>query len=138
RNPLADPFVFGLSGGAALGTALVVVLSGTAVGAAAMSAASFLGLVPVQLAAVGGAMAAALLVFSLGRSRGQLEPTRALLVGVVFNSFASAGVLSVEAIWKPEQPQAVLLWLSGTLGYEALPLLAGAGAALLVPGLILV
>jgi len=138
RNPLADPFVFGLSGGAAIGTAVVVAASGTSVGAAAMSAASLTGLLPAQLAAVAGAMAAALLVFALGRARGRLEPTRALLVGVVFNSFASAVVLSVEAILKPEQTQAVLLWLSGTLGYEALPLLAGAGVALLVPALVLV
>ena len=138
RNPLADPFVFGLSGGAAIGTAIVVAASGTAVGAAALSAASFVGLLPAQLAAVAGAMAAALLVFALGRARGQLEPTRALLVGVVFNSFASAVVLSVEAVLQPEQTQAVLLWLSGTLGYEALPLLAGAGVALLAPALVLI
>src|SRR5207237_2930137 len=85
-----------------------------------------------------GAMAAALLVFTLGRARGQLEPSRALLVGVVFNSFASALVLSVEAIVRPEQTQAVMLWLSGTLGYEAMPLLAGAGIALLVPALLLI
>lgn len=138
RNPLADPFVFGLSGGAAIGTSIVVAASGTAVGAAAMSAASFVGLVPAQVAAVAGAMAAALFVFALGRSRGQLEPTRALLVGVVFNSFASAVVLSMESILQPEQTQAVLLWLSGTLGYEAMPLLAGAGIALLVPVLVLI
>jgi iron complex transport system permease protein len=138
RNPLADPFVFGLSGGAAVGTAIAVAASGTAVGAAAMSAVSFLGLLPAQIAAVAGAMTAALFVFALGRSRGQLEPTRALLVGVVFNSFASAVVLSMESILQPDQTQAVLLWLSGTLGYEAMPLLAGAGVALLVPALILV
>lgn len=138
RNPLADPFVFGLSGGAAIGTAIVVAASGTAVGAAAMSAASFVGLVPAQIAAVAGAMVAALFVYTLGRSRGQLEPTRALLVGVVFNSFASAVVLSVESILQPEQTQAVLLWLSGTLGYEAMPLLAGAGVALLAPVLVLI
>src|SRR5204863_9469024 len=71
-------------------------------------------------------------------SRGQLEPTRALLVGVVFNSFASAVVLSMESILQPDQTQAVLLWLSGTLGYEAMPLLAGAGIALLVPALVLI
>lgn len=133
RNPLADPFVFGLSGGAALGTAGVVLATGTTLGAAATTAASLLGLLPAQLAAVAGAMGAALLVFALGRARGQLEPTRALLVGVVFNSFASALVLAAEAILAPEQTQAVLLWLSGTLGYESLPVLAGAGAALLVP-----
>ncbi|HUJ25584.1 MAG TPA: iron chelate uptake ABC transporter family permease subunit, partial [Myxococcales bacterium] len=44
----------------------------------------------------------------------------------------------VEAVLKPEQTQAVLLWLSGTLGYEAMPLLAGAGVALLVPALVLI
>ena len=74
RNPLADPFVFGLSGGAAIGTAAVTVASGTAVGAAALSAASWLGLLPAQLAAVAGALLAAFFVFTLGRARGQLEP----------------------------------------------------------------
>jgi ABC-type Fe3+-siderophore transport system permease subunit len=138
RNPLADPFVFGLSGGAALGTALVVIASGTALGSAASSAASFAGMLPAQFAAVAGAMAAALLVYGLGRARGQLEPTRALLVGVVFNSFASALVLAVEAVLRPDQTQAVLLWLSGTLGYESMPLLAGAGVALIVPIAVLV
>ena len=134
RNPLADPFVFGLSGGAAIGTAAAVAFSGTALGAAAMGAASFVGLLPAQLAAVAGALAAALLVFTLGRARGQLDPTRALLVGVVFNSFASAVVLSVEAVLQPEQTQAVLLWLSGTLGYEAMPLLAPVLALIVLAG----
>ncbi|HZX94653.1 MAG TPA: iron ABC transporter permease [Myxococcales bacterium] len=138
RNPLADPFVFGLSGGAAIGTAVVTIAGGTALGTAALSAASWFGLLPSQLAAVAGALVAAFFVFTLGRARGQLEPTRALLVGVVFNSFASAVVLSVEAVLRPEQTQAVMLWLSGTLGYEAMPLLAGAGVSLLVPAAVLV
>jgi iron complex transport system permease protein len=138
RNPLADPFVFGLSGGAAIGTAVVAIASGTALGTAASSAASMLGLLPAQLASVAGAMAAAMLVYTLGRARGQLEPTRALLVGVVFNSFASALVLSAEAILRPEQTQAVMLWLSGALGYEPMPLLGAAGIALLVPVLALI
>src|SRR5207237_542180 len=46
RNPLADPFVFGLSGGAAIGIAIVTVASGSAIGAAAASAASFAGVLP--------------------------------------------------------------------------------------------
>jgi iron complex transport system permease protein len=138
RNPLADPFVFGLSGGAAIGSAVVVVATGTSLGAFAASAASFLGLLPAQLASVAGAMGAALLVFALGRARGQLEPTRALLVGVVFNSFASALVLSVQAILRPEDTQAVMLWLSGSLGYESVSLLGAAGLALLLPMVVLV
>jgi len=137
RNPLADPFVFGLSGGAAIGAALAVAAGGTVVGTATVSAASWLGLLPAQFAAVLGALAASLLVVTLGRSRGQLRPERALLVGVVFNSFASALVLSLEAILAPEKTQAVLLWLSGTLGYETAPVLSAAGVSVLLPALAL-
>ena len=137
RNPLADPFVFGLSGGAAIGAALAVAAGGTVVGTVTVNAASWLGLLPAQLAAVLGALAASLLVVTLGRSRGQLRPERALLVGVVFNSFASALVLSLEAILAPEKTQAVLLWLSGTLGYETAPVLSAAGVSVLLPALVL-
>src|SRR5205814_9346067 len=137
RNPLADPFVFGLSGGAAIGAALAVAAGGTVVGTATVAAASWAGLLPAQLAAVLGALAAALLVVALGRSRGQLRPERALLVGVVFNSFASALVLSLEAILAPEKTQAVLLWLSGTLGYETGPVLSAAAVSVLLPALVL-
>jgi iron complex transport system permease protein len=137
RNPLADPFIFGLSGGAAIGAALAVAAGGTVVGTVTVAAATWVGLLPAQLAAVLGALAAALLVVALGRSRGQLRPERALLVGVVFNSFASALVLSLEAILAPEKTQAVLLWLSGTLGYETGPVLSAAGVSVLVPALVL-
>jgi iron complex transport system permease protein len=137
RNPLADPFVFGLSGGAAIGAALAVAAGGTVVGTATVAAAGWVGLLPAQLAAVFGALAAALLVVALGRSRGQLRPERALLVGVVFNSFASALVLSLEAILAPEKTQAVLLWLSGTLGYETGPVLSAAGVSVLLPTVVL-
>jgi len=129
RNPLADPFIFGLSGGAALGSALLAVVAP----AAAVGVASLLGLVPQQAAACAGAFAAALLVFTLGRSRGQLLPERALLLGVVFNSFASAVVIAVQALVRPERTQQMLLWLSGTLGYETRSVLVSAGLAVMLP-----
>ncbi len=129
RNPLADPFVFGLSGGAALGSALVAVIAP----AAAASAASLLGLVPQQVAACAGAFGAAVMVFTLGRVRGQLNPERALLLGVVFNSFASAVVIAAQALLRPERTQQMLLWLSGTLGYETPPVLIAAGLAVMLP-----
>ncbi|MFL5313289.1 MAG: FecCD family ABC transporter permease [Myxococcales bacterium] len=137
RNPLADPFVFGLSGGAAIGAALSVAITGTTLGAAGVSAAGWLGLLPTQFAAVLGSLAAAVLVFTLGRARGRLHPERALLVGVVFNSFASALVIALEAVLAPEKTQAVLLWLAGTLGYEPQPVLLAAGAVVLVAAAIL-
>jgi iron complex transport system permease protein len=126
RNPLADPFVFGLSGGAAIGAAVSVAATGTVLGAAGVS-----------LAAVVGALAAALLVFTLGRTRGRLHPERALLVGVVFNSFASALVIAIESVLAPEKTQAVLLWLAGTLGYEPEPVLVAAAVVVLVAALVL-
>ncbi len=132
RNPLADPFVFGLSGGAAIGAAISVAVTGTALGLAGVSAAGWLGLLPTQFAAVMGSLAAAVLVFTLGRQRGRLHPERALLVGVVFNSFASALVIALESVLAPEKTQAVLLWLAGTLGYEPEPVLVAAGAVVLV------
>jgi iron complex transport system permease protein len=137
RNPLADPFVFGLSGGAAIGAALSVAITGTTLGAAGVSAAGWIGLLPTQFAAVLGSLAAAVLVFTLGRARGRLHPERALLVGVVFNSFASALVIALEAVLAPEKTQAVLLWLAGTLGYEPQPVLVAAGAVVLVAAAIL-
>jgi iron complex transport system permease protein len=137
RNPLADPFVFGLSGGAAIGTSLAVIAAGTTLGGVAGTAASWVGVLPVQLSACVGAFGAAVFVYALGRSRGQLVPERALLLGVVFNSFASALVLGLQAMLAPEKMQGLLLWLSGTLGYEAAPVLALAGASVLVPALIL-
>jgi iron complex transport system permease protein len=137
RNPLADPFVFGLSGGAAIGAALSVAVTGTALGVAGVSAAGWIGLLPTQFAAVLGSLAASVLVFTLGRARGRLHPERALLVGVVFNSFASALVIALEAVLAPEKTQAVLLWLAGTLGYEPQPVLLAAGAVVLVAAAIL-
>ena len=128
RNPLADPFVFGLSGGAALGTAAAAVLGGATLG----EAASVFGLLPGQIAACAGALVAAAGVFSLGRAHGQLVPERALLVGVVFNSFASAAVIGLQAVLAPERTQAILLWLSGTLGYEPPSVILTAAATVLV------
>ena len=55
----------------------------------------------------------------------------------MFNSFASALVIALEAVLAPEKTQAVLLWLAGTLGYEPEPVLVAAGAVVLVAAAIL-
>jgi iron complex transport system permease protein len=100
RNPLADPFVLGVSGGSALGATLAI-----AVGLAAS---------PFALA---GAFGATVLVMSVGRlSRG--GPHATLLAGVIFNSFALAAVLFVKALVAPDQLGDVLFWLAGRLGHE--------------------
>jgi iron complex transport system permease protein len=118
RNPLAEPFVLGVSGGAALGgtTALAAAsLLGpaTLIGSLAGSGTS------VALGASIGAAASTALVFALGRIGGKLVPEAALLVGVVFNAFAAGVITVVKVLVPPEEAARLLYWLMGAVGYAA-------------------
>jgi iron complex transport system permease protein len=126
RNPLAEPFVLGVSGGAALGGTLVL-LAASAVSALSERGAALLAAgSPIAAGAVAGAAAATLLVFALGRIGGRLVPEAALLVGVVFNAFAAAVITLVKVLVPPEQAARLLYWLMGAIGYEAPGTLAAA------------
>jgi iron complex transport system permease protein len=116
RNPLADPFILGVSGGAAAG-ALAAMLLGLA---AAM----------LPLAALAGASlsVAAVLAFSLSRSGWNLY--RVLLAGVAFASGFGALVGLMLALAPASQVQGLLFWLLGDLAPAGNP--AGALVALAV------
>jgi iron complex transport system permease protein len=117
RNPLADPFVLGVSGGSALGATVALALG--------LSALAFRGVSAVSLFALAGAFGATMLVMAVGRlSRG--GPHATLLAGVIFNSFALAAVLFVKALVAPDQLGEVLFWLAGRLQFEQASTLAGA------------
>ena len=103
RNPLADPFVLGVSGGAALGATLAI--------AAGLRATWFF--------AFAGSVAATALALMGGRVQGQNSPYASLLTGVIFNAFAAAAITSVKALVMPEKLGEILYWLAGTLGYES-------------------
>ncbi len=138
RNPLAEPFVLGVSGGAALGGTLVLAAaSGLArlAGAAGVPAVG----IPVALGAVAGAAGATALVFALGRVGGRLVPEAALLVGIVFNAFAAGVITLLKRLVPPEQAARMLYWLMGSIGYETTGSLAAGAAvvALSVGGLAL-
>ncbi len=111
RNPLADPFVLGVSGGAALG------------GSIALVAGSLLGFVmpggAVAVLSFAGAALATLLAFAAGRREGRLDPSRTLLTGVIFNSFAAALITLLKTAVSPEKAQELLFWLTGAIGYES-------------------
>ncbi|MCM2334783.1 MAG: iron ABC transporter permease [Anaeromyxobacteraceae bacterium] len=131
RNPLAEPFVLGVSGGAALGGALVLLAS---VGLASVSgpAGALLGSAPpVVLGAVTGAVLSTLLVFGLGRIGGRLVPEAALLVGIVFNAFVAGVITLLKMLVPPDQAARLLYWLMGAIGYESPGTLA-VGAAVVV------
>jgi iron complex transport system permease protein len=139
RNPLADPFVLGVSGGAALG-GTVVILGATAVARLVGPTAAVLASAgSIAAGAVAGAAATALLVFGLGRTAGRLVPETALLVGVVFNFFAAGVITVLRLLVPPDQSARLLYWLLGSIGYESgTTLLVGAAAVALALALMTV
>jgi iron complex transport system permease protein len=128
RNPLAEPFVLGVSGGAALGAT-----SAMALGLATVGELGGLGLTLTRLSAPSlfaflGAVAATALVFAASRTGGRTNPYAALLTGVIFNAFASAAITCIKTLSAPEKVGEILYWLAGTLGYERPATLAFAAA----------
>jgi iron complex transport system permease protein len=107
RNPLADPFVMGVSGGAAVAalSAMLIGLSGFGVDAAAML----------------GALGATILVFALARGEGGWTPTRLLLTGVVVAAGASAVVSMLLTLGDETQLRGMLFWLMGDLAFSSNP-----------------
>lgn len=101
KNPLADPFLLGTSGGAATGAAI-----------AALAGASPL-LSPA--AAFAGAAGASAAVAALARRRGRMDLQRLLLLGLVANAFFSAVLLGVFSVASGEAARNMLFWMMGSL-----------------------
>jgi iron complex transport system permease protein len=119
RNPLADPYILGISSGAGLGSMLAVMLgwTWTLAGLSAMMAAAFVG-----------AMATVWLVWGIGRLTGRMQTTGLLLAGVVVNTFFSAVIMFLISVVKASQLQTTLFWLMGSFAeLEKMNLLWGAG-----------
>src|SRR2546426_891008 len=106
RNPLADPFTLGVSGGAALGASLVIVLG---------LGASVAGVPLIFLAAFAGSMLAVFVVYRLAHTGGVVLPGALLLSGIVMNLCASAGVLLLQYLSGSRQSLQILRWLMGSL-----------------------
>ena len=107
RNPLAEPYILGSSGGAAV-AALLAMMFG-------------LGAAAVDFAAFGGAMAATLLVFSIAQGSGSWTPTRLLLTGVVLAAGFSAATTLLLALSPDQNLRGMLFWLMGDLNYAYAP-----------------
>jgi len=125
RNPLADPFVLGVSGGSALGATIALALGLTAFSAIpGFSAVSVLALV--------GAIGATVLVLLIGRLSGGDTPHTTLLAGVIFNAFALSAITFIKAMVAPDKLAEVLYWLAGTLGQETVSTLLTSGTVVLL------
>ncbi|MFZ5471247.1 MAG: FecCD family ABC transporter permease [Myxococcota bacterium] len=128
RNPLADPFVLGVSGGAALGATVALALGlGTLTAASGPTGSIFQASATSAFALV-GSLGATALVLTLGKVAGARSPHTTLLCGVIFNSFALAVIIFIKALAAPDKLGEILYWLAGTLGYERGWTLAATGA----------
>jgi len=105
RNPLADPFILGVSGGAALGAIAVLSLGG-AVG---------LGYAAVPPAAFAGCLLTLFLLLMVARQSSGTSATGLLLTGVVFNAFASAAIVFLASISEGIDGSRIFVWLIGNL-----------------------
>jgi len=106
RNPLADPFTLGVSGGAAFGSSIAI---GLGIGI------NLLGVPIVFLAAFVGAGISVFLVYRLARTSGVVLPGALLLAGVVINLSASAGVLVIQYLADYSRALQILRWMIGSL-----------------------
>jgi len=121
RNPLADPFVLGVSGGASLG-GVVALLLGLGAGG------SWLGGATVPLFAFGGALGALVLIEWIATVDGRLTVYTILLTGAIFNAFSAALIFFIQSVASLQQLHEIVFYLMGrvpspglgTLGMQAL------------------
>ena len=125
RNPLADPYILGISSGAGLG-AIIAVLSGITY--------SFWGGSPIALFAFAGAVVTVWLVWFIGHFTGKSRTTSLLLAGVVINAFFSAVIMFLTSIAKSQQLRSTVLWLMGNITEKA-PAVLWVSAACIFTGI---
>jgi iron complex transport system permease protein len=105
RNPLAEPYILGISGGAAAAAVLVLTL-----GLAAEASWS------LPLAAFAGALLAIVLVFRVASATGRALDVRVLLLaGVVVGAFFSALIALMLFVADPQAAQSAMIWMMGSL-----------------------
>jgi iron complex transport system permease protein len=129
RNPLADPYLLGISGGAALGAVLGLLAEQAAGPLAALAP-----LAGPLLAFAGALLATALLYAVTGGASGGGRGQGLLLAGVVFNAFASSAIVFLISAVDLGRVAGVFLWLIGSIRYVE-PHWIGAVALLLALGL---
>ena len=107
RNPLADPYILGISGGAAVG----------ALGAITLGAAAFW----IDAMAFAGALTAMLVVFGLAHGDGSWTQTRLLLTGVIVAAGCGAAVSLMLALAPDTRVMSMLFWMMGDASAAARP-----------------
>jgi iron complex transport system permease protein len=103
RNPLADPHLFGISGGALVGASIAIVF---------FASTWFL---PNIGAFLGGACAF-FLIFSFGKSQASDSLSSIILIGVLINALAASLITILNCLLPPEKSHHLMFWLLGHIG----------------------
>lgn len=119
RNPLAEPYILGISSGGTVGAIIAIGLS---LGASAIT---------TPLASFIGSAAVMLVVYSIGHRRGHLDTNALLLGGVMVGAFFNAAVLLIIAVFNQELRNA-FLWLMGNLSSANVDSIVVVGPVLLL------
>jgi len=106
RNPLADPYILGVSSGAAVG-AIVAIMMGLSTASSGLPLVSFLG-----------ALLTILVVFYFGKQEGKIHPNTLLLAGVIISSFLSALIMFFISISQREELRTIIFWLMGDFSFS--------------------
>lgn len=123
RNPLADPGLIGVSGGAAAGAALAIVLL--------PATAAISGLVAIPLAAFAGGVGATGMAIVLANRSGRMDIATLLLAGIAVNALAGAVVGLLTVVADDARLRTLTLWSMGSAGGVSFPSIAGMLLALL-------
>ncbi len=99
RNPLVDPFILGISAGAAFGCAITI---------------GFLSFLPLQLTAFIFAIAAVMVAYGVARTQGEVSRLPLILSGVIVSAFFTAMVSIVKFLVDPHKLQSIVYWLMGS------------------------
>ena len=111
RNPLADPYILGVSSGAAFGVVMGV-LTGLGAGT---------GILFLPLFGFVGALVAAVVVYGIASIDGRLPVHTLLLAGVVVSLFFSSAIMLASALMQAEELQGVVFYLMGNLRVVSYP-----------------
>ncbi|WP_368266871.1 FecCD family ABC transporter permease [Corynebacterium ulcerans] len=121
RNPLAEPYILGVSSGASVGAVLVIVFGSAALGG-----------LPLHIAAFLGALCACIAVSLLARKDGSLSPTRMILAGVALGTLLSAITSYLTISTSAQNVVSVMFFLLGSVSAASLSSVVAPLVALLV------
>lgn len=124
RNPLAEPYILGISGGSAIGAIIGIILGFS----------RFPGVTGMAFA---GSMGTLILVILLSSGQSILKKDSLLLAGVMVNAFCAAVIMFLVSMTQDSRLHNILFWLMGDLTMSDLKQI-GILAAILIPGFILI